>query len=409
MSGPDVASGYVVGTNGVRLWGLDGAERLARQLRSVGVTVVARAEDAPPTAGSVLLLRSDYLFEDRTIADLVRQPGVALTASGAVGAAAVVAAHVPARDVAVARAVLEGKADLQAVPDLVVRAPESLSTAFVRTLLKAAPPLVVPVRAECVAALERHLFDGSYKGVTDLVTKWVWPAPARVVTGICARLRVPPNVVTAASFALVVVATILFAERRFAAGLVVAWAMTFLDTVDGKLARVTVTSTRFGHYFDHSIDVVHPPIWYFAWAWGAMGGVPGIWTAAPLFTAMLVAYVAGRLIESAFEGVSGFSLFTWRPFDAYFRLILARRNPNLLLLTAAYVLGRPYAGFAVVAVWTVVSSLILTIRLLQGALARLRSIPLRPWLMDLGAAGGTTPWWASPFAADLAAMRHLVQ
>jgi phosphatidylglycerophosphate synthase len=41
-----------------------------------------------------------------------------------------------------------------------------------------------------------------------------------------------------------------------------------LDTVDGKLARVTVTSGRFGHCFDHIIDLIHPPVWYILWGRG---------------------------------------------------------------------------------------------------------------------------------------------
>ena len=410
MSRTDIAAGYIVGTNGVRLWGLDGTERLARQLHSVGVLSLLRGEDPPPPRGSVVLLRSDYLFEDRTIADLIRQPGVVITASGASQGAPVVAAHVPSRDLAVARAALEGTVDPRAIPDVVTQSPESLSTSFVRKLYKAAPPVVLPARADRAAALGRHLFDGSYKGVTDLVTKWVWPAPARAVTRVCALFGIPPNAVTAVSFALVVIVTLLFAEGRFGAGLALAWVMTFLDTVDGKLARVTVTSTPLGHYFDHSIDSVHPPIWYFAWAWGVTGGVPGIWSLAPLLAAILVAYVAGRLIETTFmHFVGGCSLFTWRLFDSYFRLILARRNPNLLLLTGFHLVGFPAAGLTAVAVWTVVSSVILTIRLLHGVVARVRSGPLHPWLEELGGEARSVRPWARPFVTDLAAVRHLVQ
>ncbi len=44
--------------------------------------------------------------------------------------------------------------------------------------------------------------------------------------------------------------------------------MTFLDTVDGKLAHVTLTSSRFGHIFDHSLDLLHPPFCYLAWGLG---------------------------------------------------------------------------------------------------------------------------------------------
>ena len=399
----------IVGETGVRLWGLDGTERLTRQVRAAGVTVVLREQDPAP-AGSVVLLRSDYVFEDRTIADLLRQPGVLVTATGGGNGAPVVAAHVAARDLATARAALAGAPDVHRVDGLVTRNPETLSKAYVRKLHKAVPPVVLAARADRAAALERHLFDGSYKGITDLVTKWVWPAPARAVTGFCARNGIPPNAVTSVSLALVIAATWLFARGDFGLGLVLAWLMTFLDTVDGKLARVTVASTRFGHYFDHAIDSVHPPIWYFAWAWGVTGGVPAIWDWAPMLTAILVAYVIGRLIETAFKkAVATCSMFAWRPFDSYFRLILARRNPNLLMLSASCLVGRPDVGLVAVAVWTVVSSIVLAMRFLQGAFLRARSGPLHSWLDSHGAEGEAVPGWARPFVTDLAAVRHLVQ
>ena len=409
MSGAAVSSGCIVGRNGVRLWGLEGAERIARQLRSVGVSTLLGGDDAAPE-GSVVLLRADYLFEDRTIADLVQRPGIVVTTSGDRGAAASVAAHVAGRDLAVARAVLEGTTPPDAIPGAVTRTPESLSTSFLRKLHKSVPPVVLPVRADRARALERHLFDGSYKGVTDLVTKWVWPRPARAVVGVCTRYGISPNAVTSMSLVLVLLVTLLFAQGRFGIGLVLAWIMTFLDTVDGKLARVTVTSTRVGHFFDHSIDTIHPPIWYFAWAWGVTGGPPGIWAMAPLLTAILVFYVAGRLIETGFKQfVAGFPLFSWRPFDSYFRLIMARRNPNLLLLCTSYLLGVPRVGLSAVAVWTVASTLILAVRFLQAVYFRSQHGAPRPWLEELGGESASVAAWARPFVADLAAVRHLVQ
>ncbi len=410
MSETIAETGYIVGQNGVRLWGLDGAERIARQLRLAGVSGIVRRDESLPSQGSVVLLRSDYLFEDRTIADLARRPGVVITASSFNGSGAPVAAHVDARDLAVARALLEGTADTRALPGIVTETADTLSTPFVRKLHKAVPPVVLPVRAERAAALERHLFAGSYKGVTDLVTKWVWPAPARAVTRVCASLGIRPNAVTSVSLALVLLVTLLFAEGRFGAGLVLAWIMTFLDTVDGKLARVTVSSTPAGHFFDHTIDSVHPPIWYFAWAWGLTGGLAGIVPLVPMLAAILVAYIAGRLIESTFKhAVSGYSLFTWRPFDSYFRLIMARRNPNLLLLSASYLAGIPGVGLKAVAVWTVLSTLVLGIRLMQGIHVRSRRGSVQPWLEELGSTPGPVPAWARPFIRDLAAVRHLVQ
>src|SRR3546814_6269128 len=97
--------------------------------------------------------------------------------------------------------------------------------------------------------------------------------------------------------------------------------MTFLDTVDGKLARVTLTATRFGHRFDHGKDVVHPPFWYAAWGFGlapAAMALPPAWLEAGLW-AMLAGYVLGRLCEGYFIRRFGFSIFVWRRFDSLSR------------------------------------------------------------------------------------------
>ena len=51
-----------------------------------------------------------------------------------------------------------------------------------------------------------------------------------------------------------------------------AYGMSVLDSVDGKLARLTFTDSRIGNRLDHGLDMVHPPFWYLAWAYGIGGG-----------------------------------------------------------------------------------------------------------------------------------------
>ncbi len=248
-------------------------------------------------------------------------------------------------------------------------------------------PFVLPVTAERRPALEQLTFSGAYKGVTDLVTKWLWPVPAQWVTRWCVRMGMTANQVTAASLVLVIVAGVLFARGEFAWGLVAGWIMTFLDTVDGKLARVTITSTQFGNVFDHGIDLIHPPLWYFAWGVGlaldppAIGGVPLAW----IYWAILAGYVGGRLCEGAFQlFIARFSIFTWRPFDSWFRLVAARRNPNMIMLTVSLALGRPDLGLLAVAVWTVASMVLLLARLLLAALEKHNRVTIRSWLSEIG-------------------------
>jgi hypothetical protein len=89
--------------------------------------------------------------------------------------------------------------------------------------------------------------------------------------------------------------------------------------------------------------------------------------------------VLQRVEEGIFIAFFKMDMHVWTRFDSKFRLITARRNPNLLLLTAAVLAGRPDLGILAVAVWTVLSLAIHAVRLVQAALARRRG-PLRSWL-----------------------------
>src|SRR5688572_9125125 len=171
----------------------------------------------------------------------------------------------------------------------------------------------------------------------------------------------------------------LFWTGRFGSGLIAAWAMTFLDTVDGKLARVTLQSTRFGDVFDHGIDLIHPPFWWWAWIVGLPAAGLPLADASPVLAAIVAGYVLQRLEEGAFIAWFRMDMHTWQRFDSRFRLITARRNPNLVLLTVFALVGRPDAGIVAVAAWTVISLLIHTVRLAQAALYRRRG-PVRSWL-----------------------------
>jgi phosphatidylglycerophosphate synthase len=260
--------------------------------------------------------------------------------------------------------------------------PEELGSHYDHVLRKRAAPVVLSYIDTSMDTLEQRTFGAAYKGATDFVTKWLWPRPARWATRWAAKHGISPNSVTTASLLLVVLATWMFANGYFLAALPIAWAMTFLDTVDGKLARVTVTSSTWGNIYDHGIDLIHPPFWW--WAWYA-GVLPDANTAiAPLLGPALVIILAGYVIGRALEGlfVLAFKIEThiWRPVDYFFRTITARRNPTLAILTLAAIAGRPDAGLVAVAAWTVVSLIFHAVRLAQAAVWRARGRRVASWL-----------------------------
>jgi phosphatidylglycerophosphate synthase len=181
-----------------------------------------------------------------------------------------------------------------------------------------------------------------------------------------------------------VLAGIAFWYGFYGSGLVMGWFMTFLDTVDGKLARVTVTSSRFGDVLDHGLDIIHPPLWYIAWGMGLSADYSLSSHLPLLFGLILIGYIGGRLCEGAFQfWVASFDIFIWRPLDSFNRLITARRNPNLILLTLGWLAGRPDIGLLSVVIWHLLSTSFLLVRVAMGWLSRRSRGPLHSWFEEI--------------------------
>ena len=90
-------------------------------------------------------------------------------------------------------------------------------------------------------------------------------------------------------------------------------------------------------------------------------------------------YVLQRLQEGLFMALYRMEIHIWRRFDSLFRLVIARRNPNLVMLTLATLLGRPDLGILAVAAWTAFGCIEQAVVTVQAGLARRRA-PLRSWL-----------------------------
>lgn len=354
------------------------AERLRRSLARAGVQEIPA--DTPAGAGPLVVLKADWVFDDSLVRQLAETPDVALVSDQGDRVAAL---HGAADKAAAAAALLRQDAGPDAFAALGLRLLRAadLAGTFNNALRKRQPPLLAPLTADNVGSIEKRLFDGSYKGVTDAVTKYAWPWPARHVTKWCALAGITPNQVTLASLLFVLGAFWLFWNGQFLAGLALAWIMTFLDTVDGKLARVTLTSTRFGNVFDHGIDLVHPPFWWWAWIVGLEATGFALPHSGLVLAIVLVGYVLQRVQEGAFLALFGIEIHIWRRFDSRFRLITARRNSNLVLLTLGALAGRPDLGMLALAAWTAISLVIHGAQLVQALLAR-RHGPLASWLAE---------------------------
>jgi hypothetical protein len=369
---------HIIGDPQIKLWGVTPRERLLRQIRQVADIAPIDALSELPHDALVLLLRGEYVMEVRILRRLLGHPGTLLRCAADQRLAA---AYVDAEHAAAADALLRG--DLATVPEgLTVVDPVGLE-AFDMELSRSARPLLAPVSPSERGRLEDLLYGNAYKGITDLVTKWFWPRPAKRVVHWLADRRATPNMVTTVGILLMLLAGLLFYQGHYVLGLAAGWLMTFLDTVDGKLARVTAQSSRLGHFLDHGIDILHPPFWYILWGMSLIDFDTMLGLDRTGYHWMIIiGYVGGRVCEGLFGLLGSCSIFGWRPFDAYFRLFTARRNTCMLLLTAAVAAGRPDWGLVAVALWTALTTAVLTARLLHGAFARASGGPLRSWLSD---------------------------
>jgi len=363
-------AGLVIGAAPVRLWGMTSQERLRRALARAGLGLAD-----PGHAGSLVILRADWALDESLVKALVARPGACLVSDTGEAVAAHVASQV-AGDSAAACARLEAG---EVPAGCSAAGAEALVPAYNAALRKRAPPLLARLTPESLASVERRMFDGSYKGVTDFVTKYVWPRPAQAATKLCALAGMTPNQVTAIGAVLTLAAFWLFWTGHFGWGLAAAWAMTFLDTVDGKLARVTLTSSKVGNVFDHGIDLVHPPFWWWAWVVGLQAGPHALANPYLVILVVVGGYVAQRIEEGVFLSAFKLEMHAWRRFDSAFRLVTARRNPNLVLLTLAALAGRPDAGMEAVAVWTAICLVVHFVQIVQAAAARRRG-PITSWM-----------------------------
>ncbi|MFL6763743.1 MAG: CDP-alcohol phosphatidyltransferase family protein, partial [Sphingomicrobium sp.] len=250
-------------------------------------------------------------------------------------------------------------------------------------LRKRERPFILPLYPSDPEPVERAAYDAAYKGITDALTLYLWRRPAFYLTRWAARAGLSPNFVTLIGAILCVLAFVLFWRGEYWWGVLSGFVFMILDTVDGKLARCTGASSKWGNVFDHGIDLVHPPFWWWAWLHGlaAYGRPLEPFIATMVLWLIIGGYVAQRIIEGlSIKRFGGMEIHVWQLLDSRFRLITARRNPNMVILVGALLFGRPDTGLELVAWWTLISLIFHAVRLAQMTELQARGAKIVSWL-----------------------------
>lgn len=361
-----------VGDNPARAFGMGAAER-ANAL-ALKAKMECASEAAP--GRSTVYADLDWTWDPAWLTELADTPSAVLTKDGHP-----VLAHVPAEGDAapVLAAMLSGGRYEGGALERIDADSAELSY---RKLRKRDRPFVMRLDPSDAEPAERAAYDASYKGVTDILTLYLWRRPAFYLTRWAAQAGMTPNMVTAIGAALCVAAFFLFLYGWYWTGVLAGFGFMVLDTVDGKLARCTGQSSKWGNIFDHGVDLIHPPFWWWAWAEGLQAyGRPFERVYELLIVGAIVfGYVAQRLIEGIFVRRYGMHIHVWGRIDSQFRLITARRNPNMIILVFCLALGRPDLGIELVALWTLLSLIFHAVRLAQANARRDRGLAVVSWL-----------------------------
>lgn len=337
-------------------------ERLTRRIPSATVTVDRNAGPAgrrlkgfaAASAEPVLAVDGAGVFDSRLLPFLATREGSVAVVGGA-GARRAAAVRLASADM------------LGLVPDDAATAADiaeyALSSGGARRLEPAEfPTFVMGLRRDLPYHLERlpdaaarrdyerFLFWSNYKGSTDFLTRWVFPPVVWPLTRLATAIRLHPNWITLAGIVLALAAVPLFMLGWVWTSIAMCWVMAVLDSVDGKVARVTMTESAIGNLLDHGLDIVHPPLWYLGWAWWLADGT----LQHPVFVAAIWLcgfYVADRLVLAIPKALWGRGLHAMERIDSLVRTVISRRNVNLLVFTIGLVIGAADAAFYVIVAW----------------------------------------------------------
>lgn len=202
------------------------------------------------------------------------------------------------------------------------------------------PFLVRVTDAAELRRMDRLLFHRTFKGVIDAVARYGYYHFVRWTTRWLSRTAVSPNLLTVLSILGIWLAIPCFAVGQIGWGIASAWAGVILDSVDGKLARLTVNLSDAMGALEHAAAMPGLGLWFVALGWHLSDGQ--LLTPSSATTAcwvVVVTFLADKILTGVFKKRFGFELFDARPLDAAFHLIAARRNIHLLLLTIGLAVG----------------------------------------------------------------------
>ncbi|PKL35093.1 MAG: hypothetical protein CVV44_23495 [Spirochaetae bacterium HGW-Spirochaetae-1] len=200
-------------------------------------------------------------------------------------------------------------------------------------------------------------FKRSYKGVTDIVTQYVYPPLIKRLVKLTSPTNITPNQITYVSMFLSFGSVPLYYYGSFALAIASGIIMSILDSLDGKLARLTYRTSDSGDKLDHFSDIIYLSLWYICIGLFLANAFPEQATTIHVWNVVLnTCYFADRITTGLFKKIYKYELHDFNSIDRFFRRIQQRRNITLLLLLTGYfVPGGFLSAFLFNTAWMLIS------------------------------------------------------
>ena len=170
-----------------------------------------------------------------------------------------------------------------------------------------------------------------------------------------APTAITANQVTLATTVLGFVVAALYFAGWLRVGVLLAIFVEVLDGVDGKLARITRTTSKAGEY-EHVLDFFYENSWYLALGLFLSGnGSKFAWIAALLMVAF---DLTDNIVYSIADVKWGKSVDNASRFLARFRLVAGRRNIYTWMFLPGFFLGTPAYSFYLAVAWAGVTAIV---------------------------------------------------
>ncbi len=198
------------------------------------------------------------------------------------------------------------------------------------------------------------LLDYIQRRTLELPARYFDPFFENLLIRRLAPTAITANQVTLATTVLGFVVAALYFTGWLRVGVLLAIFVEVLDGVDGKLARITRTTSKAGEY-EHILDFFYENSWWLALGFFLRNASKFAWLAAILMVAFdLIDNIVYAIADVRWgRSVDNASLFLSR-----FRLVAGRRNIYSWLFLPGFFLGAPTISFYFAVAWAGVTAAI---------------------------------------------------